>query len=147
MQRRERRLLQLRRRELRHELLGGDVVVVPVVRPEELRVVIELRSRCRVYASWMGGDQLEQVLLAQSVPAKLVVNDRIDGDRRARQPPDQFLLPRREGAETFGPDFDEGVGPDSLDESRFRRGIGGEKREGGKERKERDEEAFHDGGR
>jgi hypothetical protein len=46
---------------------------------------------------------LEQPLLANGVLRQLVVRDRIDGDRRLRQPVGERLLARVELPEALGP--------------------------------------------
>src|SRR5581483_7950550 len=142
-QSRERRLLQRLRRESRHELLRRDVVVIAVIRPEELRVVGDLLPRLLV-ARGMRRDQIEDVLLAERIAPELIVDDRIDRDRSAREPPDELLLARGQRLEPLCLNLDETIGAHAFHERalrlfRFR----GEERNGNEEREEKSREASH----
>ena len=64
----------------------------------------------------MADDLLEQPLLAQAVGRQLVVDDRIDRNRRLRQPVRQRLLPGVERPEALGLKLDEAGVADSFDE-------------------------------
>src|SRR4030095_9980326 len=109
--------------ERRHELLSGDLVVVAAVGPEEQRVAADLRERGVGNALRVADNRLEQPLLADAERRQLVVDDRIDRDRRLRQPVGQRLLTSIELAKAVGLELQEAGVRDALDQRA--RALGG----------------------
>ena len=102
--------------EGRQKLLRRVFVVVAAVRPEEQRVAADVRERLGRDACRVRDDLLEQPLLADAVRRELIVDDRIDGDRRLRQPVRQRLVPRVELPEALGLELEKPCVADALDD-------------------------------
>ena len=81
--------------------------MVAAVGPEQQRVLADLRERGGRDAGGPGHDLFEQPLLAQTERRQLIVDDRIDRDRRLRQPVGERLLTIVELTEAVGLQLDE----------------------------------------
>src|SRR5207249_3744477 len=114
-------VLQVFDRERGKEFLGGGFVVVAAIGPEEERVFAELSERGGRDAVVVGHDALEQALFLKSITRELVVDDRVDGDRRLRQPVRQLLLPGGQRRKAGRLNLEEAGVADALDERRLPR--------------------------
>ena len=114
--------LQFVEGELRQELLRGHVVVIAAVGPEQLGEIGDLAQRLGVHALRMTQNLFQQRLLPQAPNRILIVVDRIDRDRRLRQPVGQRLLVQAERLEALGLELHESGGADAVHQRRVFRG-------------------------
>jgi hypothetical protein len=84
------------RRALQHELTRGEVVVGPVVDPEQLRIALDLRERPGIDTLRVGDDLLENAAHLERAGVLLVEEDVTAGDRGLVQMPDQRLVFQRQ---------------------------------------------------
>ena len=88
--------------EIGKELLRGRLVMIPAIRPEEFRIRLYLLEYAWVDALRISDDSVEDALLRQAVLRLLIVDDRVDRNRRLGKPVGERLLARGQIMEAVG---------------------------------------------
>jgi hypothetical protein len=83
-------------RELRQELLPRLFIMVPFIGPEQFCEIRDALVQLGVDFAVLRHHGLEHIPLAQPKTRKLIVENRIDSNRRLREPISKRLLPRRQ---------------------------------------------------